>query len=88
MARTTFNTLLDGFLLPEDLVILVEGLLGELDLVLLVVCHLFLDIFYFRSRIGVKSEEKLSEEVGVGDLNSQRLYQMLRHRLIELIKEL
>lgn len=75
-------------LLSEHLIVLIEGLLGELDLKFLIALHLLSNIFYLPHGIGVEGEDKLSQQILIRYLEMLSECEVAAHGFEDFIEEL
>ena len=54
-----------------------KGFFGQLDLILLIIFHLFLDVLDLFDSVCVEGEDKLSKEVCIEDLKTLHLDQVV-----------
>ena len=72
----------------EHLIVLVKRLLGKLNMIFLITLHLFPNVVYLSDRVCIESEYKLSEQVGISDMNMFAGNNMLTHSQIDLVEQL
>ena len=72
----------------EHLIVLVKRLLSKLNLIFLIALHLFPNVVYLSNCVCIESEYKLSEQVGISDMNMFAHNNMLTHSQIDLVEQL